>query len=682
MGSDSLEFSNIFQEEMGGFNEGFLKLSRQNVQFKNKDTGKVLTITESDIDHLGWQKLGNKPGLKVVTNSGVHHRFGGLKENDYERVSAFTNAKWQKTLKKNELSLKGWNYGDAEFEGQNLVFNVAEKVAFEIPLSNVMRCQTAKSEAIVEFHPNEECPVQLTEMRFHIPYDPENEDQDVVEEFRKEVLRFAEVESEAGQAIATLSDILLATPRGRYEIKVFQNHLSFHGKSYDYKVPLKTITRMFLLPHKDGRHMYFVLHVNPAVRQGQTRYPFLVLECSKEDYIELELGCTEEQLAQQYNNKLDMHMKGYLFEIMAKIFRVIVNSRIIVPGNFTGASGTPAISCAVRQSMGFLYPLEKGFVYVHKPALYMRFEEVDNVHFARSDVSLRSFDFEIVQKSGQSIIFSNIGKEEYNSLFDYVQTKGLKIRNAQRLGEKAYKEADKFAGSSDEELDPYKEKLKDDARERAAGSESDSEDEDFNVEKEMKKRKADKDSSEGSGSEPDEEYSDDGADVSDDLMGTDKGKEKEKEGAKKRKKDREEGKEEKSKKEKRKEKEGKKGEKKKDPNAPKRNQSAFFIWQIENRPQIKKPGDSVTETAARAGQMWKALSAEEKQPYEQKAKEDKERYEREMSEYQSKKKDAGEGPSSAGQTSSQSQPKKSQSSPSKKPISKEFVDSSNSSDSD
>ena len=60
-------------------------------------------------------------------------------------------------------------------------------------------------------------------------------------------------------------------------------------------------------------------------------------------------------------------------------------------------------------------------------------------------------------------------------MFDYVQSKGLKIRNAQRLGEKSYKE-DKFAASSDEELDPYKEKLKDDARERAANSDSDSED--------------------------------------------------------------------------------------------------------------------------------------------------------------------------------------------------------------
>lgn len=39
-------------------------------------------------------------------------------------------------------------------------------------------------------------------------------------------------------------------------------------------------------------------------------------------------------------------------------------------------SGTPAVMCAHKQASGFLYPLEKGFVYVHKPPMYIRFEEV------------------------------------------------------------------------------------------------------------------------------------------------------------------------------------------------------------------------------------------------------------------------------------------------------------------
>ena len=35
--------------------------------------------------------------------------------------------------------------------------------------------------------------------------------------------------------------------------------MSLHGKTYDYKIPIKTIMRLFLLPHKDGRHLFFVV---------------------------------------------------------------------------------------------------------------------------------------------------------------------------------------------------------------------------------------------------------------------------------------------------------------------------------------------------------------------------------------------------------------------------------------
>lgn len=50
---------------------------------------------------------------------------------------------------------------------------------------------------------------------------------------------------------------------------------------------------MFLLPHKDQRHMFLVLHINPPIRQGQTRYPFLVLEFAKDEFIEVEIALTE-----------------------------------------------------------------------------------------------------------------------------------------------------------------------------------------------------------------------------------------------------------------------------------------------------------------------------------------------------------------------------------------------------
>ena len=48
---------------------------------------------------------------------------------------------------------------------------------------------------------------------------------------------------------------------------------------------------------------------------------------------------------------------------------------------------------------------------------------------------------------------------------------------------------------------------------------------------------------------------------------------------------------------------------KKDPNAPKRPMSAYFLWLNENREQIKSdnPGASVADIAKKGGELWREL---------------------------------------------------------------------------
>jgi len=73
-------------------------------------------------------------------------------------------------------------------------------------------------------------------------------------------------------------------------------------------------------------------------------------------------------------------------------------------------SGTPAISCSYKAATGLLYPLERGFIFVHKPPVHIRFDEVAAVNFARSAGSTRSFDFDVETKAGNVYTFSNIEK--------------------------------------------------------------------------------------------------------------------------------------------------------------------------------------------------------------------------------------------------------------------------------
>ncbi|XP_076835535.1 high mobility group protein B3-like [Brachyhypopomus gauderio] len=88
---------------------------------------------------------------------------------------------------------------------------------------------------------------------------------------------------------------------------------------------------------------------------------------------------------------------------------------------------------------------------------------------------------------------------------------------------------------------------------------------------------------------------------------------------------------------------GKKGQKKKDPNAPRRPPSGFFLFCAEQRPNIKSqnPSLGIGDVAKRLGEMWNNLSDSEKQPFLSKATKLKDKYMKDMTEYKRKGKTGG-----------------------------------------
>ncbi|MCJ1277439.1 Non-histone chromosomal protein 6 [Puttea exsequens] len=77
------------------------------------------------------------------------------------------------------------------------------------------------------------------------------------------------------------------------------------------------------------------------------------------------------------------------------------------------------------------------------------------------------------------------------------------------------------------------------------------------------------------------------------------------------------------------------GKKKKDPNAPKRGLSAYMFFANEQRDGVRAENPNITfgQVGKALGEKWKALTAKEKEPYEKKAKADKDRYESEKQSY-------------------------------------------------
>lgn len=89
--------------------------------------------------------------------------------------------------------------------------------------------------------------------------------------------------------------------------------IKFHGKSYDFSIQYLTVNRMFLVPKPHSPHVIFVIGLDIAVRQGQTKYPYIVLQFDHEQDTELQLNVTKDE-AQTL--KLEQEIKGKIFIIV------------------------------------------------------------------------------------------------------------------------------------------------------------------------------------------------------------------------------------------------------------------------------------------------------------------------------------------------------------------------------
>ncbi|XP_014232855.1 FACT complex subunit Ssrp1 [Trichogramma pretiosum] len=641
---DFLEYPDITAEVKGAMTPGRLKLTDQHLIFKNLKTGKVEQIPGSDMEMVNFQKFVGTWGLRIFLKNGTLHRFRGFKDSDQEKIAKFFKTNYKKDMLEKELSLKGWNWGTAKFCGSVLSFDVGHHTAFEIPLYDVSQCTTGKNEVTLEFHQNDDAPVSLMEMRFHIPVS-DNSEKDPVEEFHKEVMEKASVISVSGDAIAIFREIQCLTPRGRYDIKIFNSFFQLHGKTFDYKIPMSTVLRLFLLPHKDSRQMFFVVSLDPPIKQGQTRYHYLVILFNQEEETSIELPFTEKELSEKYEDKLTKEISGPTYEVLGKVMKVIINRKLTGPGSFVGHSGTPAIGCSFKAAAGYLYPLERGFIYVHKPPIHIRFDEIASVNFARGGGSTRSFDFEIELTTGVIHTFSSIEKEEYGKLFDFINNKKLRVKNRGKSDKPSYN--DDFGGSDQEdEPDAYLARVKAEAKER----DDDDDDDDESTDEDFKPTNEESDVAEEYDSNPND--TSDNSDASDASGGSGK---KEKEKKKK--------KEKSAKTVSEKPRKSRKSKKEKDENKPKRPLSAYMIYMNSVRDEIKAkyPDKSMIEITKKGGEMWKELK--DKSKWEEKAKEAKEDYLKAMEEY---KANGGSSSSKSAETKSKPAKKSSSSSSSKK----------------
>ncbi|EAA57630.1 hypothetical protein AN6687.2 [Aspergillus nidulans FGSC A4] len=471
---NSESFDNIYLDLSN--QPGKCKLAETGLGWRPSGGGDTFTLDSSNIGAAQWSRAAKGYELKILSRSSGVIQLDGFDQEDFERLSKAFKIWYGINVESREHALRGWNWGKAEFTKAELAFNVQNRPAFEVPYSEISNTNLAgKNEVAVELSlsvdPNGSKPAgstknrgrkaaagpdELVEMRFYIPgtavktengikgenADEKNggegeengEEQNAANLFYELLMEKAEIGDVAGDTFATFLDVLHLTPRGRFDIDMYESSFRLRGKTYDYKIQYSSIKKFFLLPKNDDTHTLIVLGLEPPLRQGQTRYPFLVMQLKLDEEISLELNMTEELLETRYKDKLEPRYEEPIHQVITKIFRGLSGKKVIMPSkDFVSHHGHSGVKCSIKANEGLLYFLDKSLIFVPKPATYIQMENVAVVTMSRVGGAIsasRTFDITVSLKAGMGEHqFSNINREEQQPLEEFFKAKNIRIKN-------------------------------------------------------------------------------------------------------------------------------------------------------------------------------------------------------------------------------------------------------------
>ncbi|KAF2162339.1 hypothetical protein M409DRAFT_58436 [Zasmidium cellare ATCC 36951] len=458
------------------FDDIYLDLSKQPGKCRLAESGlgwkpsggTTFTIDKAEFQSAQWSRAARGYELKIYSRSHGVVQLDGFKDEDFDTISKCFKVWYGVPFEHKEHALRGWNWGKNELGRNELTFNVRNQPAFEIPYTEISNTNLAgKNEVAVEFSlpaDNDDSGTnghlggargkgkkmggaldQLTEVRFYIPGtekrakeddadEEEAEEQNAANLFYESLMNKAEIGEVAGDTFATFQEVLHLTPRGRFDVDLYESSFRLRGKTYDYKISYESAKRFFVLPKPDDIHQLICIGLDPPLRQGQTRYPFLVMQFKRDEEVAIELNMTEEELKEKYAGKLLPRYEEPIGRVMSKIFHGLTGKRLIQPSpEFDSHHHQSGVKCSIKANEGHLFCLDRAFLFVPKPATYISFEQIATVTMSRVGGAVsasRTFDITVSLKSGNGEHqFSNINREEQSPLENFLKAKNIKTKN-------------------------------------------------------------------------------------------------------------------------------------------------------------------------------------------------------------------------------------------------------------
>lgn len=306
-----------------------------------------------------------------------------------------------------QVSSEGIHYGEVEVTGKSLAFKskTSGKGIFDMTLDNVEQCVVSNSnrnDLEIQFtESKDKTKDSLVRIVFHFPSgkkkraerangedeeedEEEEEEETMAESLQGRIMDIGVVDSATGDVLVefTKEQGNFVSPRGKYALKFTSTTMQMRGTPYTFNIPYDNMDSAFLLRKGLTSRFALVICLKVPIRVGSQKYQNLVLETNDDRTVSVELNFSQEELDTNYGG-LEKTMTKTLSNIFASIIKEVAKKKVFQPQKFESVNGGFSIRCTVKANDGLLYPMAKSFIFIHKPTILIKFDDIEAVEFER-----------------------------------------------------------------------------------------------------------------------------------------------------------------------------------------------------------------------------------------------------------------------------------------------------------
>ena len=89
--------------------------------------------------------------------------------------------------------------------------------------------------------------------------------------------------------------------------------------------------------------MNYIISLKSPLRQGQTPHNYLVFQFKKDREETVKLNISPEEIKEKYGEQLSDELEGKLYDVLSRLFKVLIKISIIIPSGFKSDKGTEAV---------------------------------------------------------------------------------------------------------------------------------------------------------------------------------------------------------------------------------------------------------------------------------------------------------------------------------------------------